>query len=128
MANILLIEPDRVIAGTIKDYFAKANHRVVIHRDLQRAVAAADQQKPAVVITELQLAGRSGLEFLYEFRSYPDWQDIPVIILTTLSGEELLDYADIFKDLNVAAVLHKPHTGLARLLSEVERLQAPAKV
>jgi DNA-binding response OmpR family regulator len=128
MAEVLLIEPDRIIAGAVKDYFAKANHEVAVHHDLQQAVASADKQKPAVVITELQLAGRSGVEFLYEFRSYPDWQAIPVIILTTLTSEELQDYADIFKDLNVSAVLHKPHTGLARLLSETERVLAPVKV
>ena len=32
--------------------------------------------KPAIVMLELQLVEHSGIEFLYEFRSYPEWQRV----------------------------------------------------
>src|SRR6185437_3603655 len=112
MAQILLIEPDGILAGNIRDYFANVNHKVVIHNDLQLAIAAADNISPAAVILELQLAGRSGIEFLYEFRSYPDWQDLPIIIYTSLKSEELSAYKKVLQDLNVSQVLYKPETRL----------------
>jgi DNA-binding response OmpR family regulator len=128
MAQILLIEPDKILAGHIRDYFANANHIVVSHHELQKAVSAADKALPAVVIMELQLAGRSGIEFLYEFRSYPDWQDIPVIIYSGLKGEELAVYDGVFKDLNVSRVLHKAGTPLGSLLKAAEEHLVPTAV
>jgi DNA-binding response OmpR family regulator len=128
MAQILLIEPDKILAGHVRDYFANANHIVVSHHELQQAVSAADKALPAVVIMELQLAGRSGIEFLYEFRSYPDWQDVPVIIYSGLKGEELAAYDRVFKDLNVSRVLHKAETPLASLLKAAEEHLVPTAV
>jgi len=119
--RILLIEPDKLLAGSLQTYFANANHTVLIYRDLQAAITAADSQKPDVVIAELQLAGRSGIEFLYEFRSYPDWQSLPVIIYTSISLEDLSAYADVFSDLNIAQVLHKSHTSLSQLLAATQQ-------
>jgi len=126
MPKILLIEPDKVIAGSIRDYFAKANHEIIAHNELQQAITAADKIKPAAVIMELQLAGRSGVEFLYEFRSYPDWQDLPVIIFTNLKSEELSAYSRVLQDLNASRVLYKPETKLSTLLRVLNERLAPA--
>ena len=128
MAQILLIEPDKILAGNIRDYFAKANHKVITHNDLQKAVQSADGNLPAVVIMELQLAGRSGIEFLYEFRSYPDWQSVPVVIYTSYKTEDLLAYGGVFKDLNTSKVLYKPEAGLGALLSAAEEQLVPATI
>jgi len=119
--NILLLEPDKVLARQIKDYFAYANHVVSAHSDPQAAIADADVQVPQVVITDLQLAGRSGVEFLYEFRSYPDWQAIPVILTSNLHAEETKQYMETFRELNVSACLYKPVTSLEQLLEATER-------
>jgi DNA-binding response OmpR family regulator len=126
MANVLLLEPDNLLAGSIKRYFARAKHRVFIHSDPQAAIIQADKHLPDVVITELQLAGRSGIEFLYEFRSYPDWQNIPVIVLSGLHQEHLQAYSEAFKELNVCAALYKPLTGLKQLLDAAEHSRQPA--
>jgi DNA-binding response OmpR family regulator len=125
MAKILLIEPDRIIAGSIRDYFANAKHEAIVHNELQHAIAAADKIKPSAVIMELQLAGRSGIEFLYEFRSYPDWQDLPVIIFTALKKEELSAYSRVLRDLNASRILYKPETTLSALLQALNERLAP---
>lgn len=121
MAHILILEPDKQLAGSLKDYFANANHRVSLHNDPQQAVSAADKQVPDIIITELQLAGRSGVEFLYELRSYPDWQTIPVIVFTGLQAQDTTIYFDVFKELGVKACFYKPQTSLNQLLVAVEQ-------
>lgn len=113
------------MAGNIRDYFANANHKIFVHNELQQAIAAADKIKPAAVIMELQLAGRSGIEFLYEFRSYPDWQDLPVIIFTTLKSDELSSYNRVLQDLNASHILFKPETNLSALLQALNERLAP---
>lgn len=126
MAQILLIEPDKILAGHIQAYFANANHKVAVHNDLQQAIVSVDKTRPAAVIMELQLAGRSGIEFLYEFRSYPDLQTVPVIIYSNLKAGDTAAYHLVLKDLHVARILHKPETQLSGLLEAVEACLAPA--
>jgi DNA-binding response OmpR family regulator len=128
MAHILLLEPDSLIAGSISRYFANANHSVAVHSDPQQAVISADRQLPDAVITELQLAGRSGAEFLYEFRSYPDWQSIPVIVFTNLPPDQAKTYEEALAQLNVTACLRKSGTGLDELLRQAEQALSYEKV
>jgi DNA-binding response OmpR family regulator len=89
MANILLIESDKILASNLTQFFKRAGHYVAWHVDPQEAILTADKSQPDVVVLELLLAGRSGIEFLYEFRSYPEWQALPVIIYSNLSEEEV---------------------------------------
>lgn len=72
------------------------------------------------------MAGRSGMEFLYEFRSYPDWQALPVIIFTSLKSDKLSAYKKVLQDLNLSHILYKPETKLEALLQAVETCLAPA--
>ena len=121
----MLLEPDFILAGSIKHYFAYAGHNLSVHSDPQAAIAQADKHKPDVVITELQLAGRTGIEFLYELRSYPDWQAIPVVININLHTQELRAYSEIFDELNIHTCLYKPTTSLEQLLKAVENCLKP---
>ena len=69
---------------------------------------------------ELQLVAHSGVEFLYEFRSYSDWKNIPVIINTHVPPSEFAGSRDLLRrELGVQAYLYKPHTTLKKLLSSV---------
>ena len=128
MAQILLIEPDKILAGHIQAYFANADHKVAAHTDLQQAIAAVDKAKLSLVIMELQLAGRSGIEFLYEFRSYPDLQRVPVIIYSSLKQEEIAVYSNVFRDLGIDRILYKPEASLRVLLEAAVNCLAPAAV
>jgi DNA-binding response OmpR family regulator len=120
MANILLIEPDRVLAETYGHAILSAGHKVAVAPGAQSGVLVADQFEPDLVIIELQLVEHSGIEFLYEFRSYPDWQDIPVIIQTNVPPREFSASLQLLKDeLGVKEYLYKPHTTLKQLLKTV---------
>jgi CheY-like chemotaxis protein len=121
MCRILLLEPDGLLAASISRYFAAAGLKVQAHSDPQAAVSRADKQLPDIVITELQLAGRSGVEFLYEFRSYPEWQTIPVIVYTSLHNQDLSAYQNVFSELNVQTCLYKPATSLEQLLQHTRQ-------
>ena len=86
----------------------------------QTAVDAADKQRPDVVILELQLAAHSGVEFLHEFRSYPEWQSVPVIVQSGLPPAQLAEAQDsLRRDLGVRTILYKPRTTLQQLLRAV---------
>lgn len=120
MANILLIEPDRVLAETYKHILESTGYKVIIAAGAQTAVSAADKIRPELVILELQLVEHSGIEFLYEFRSYDDWQNIPVLIHSQVPPSEFSDNLELLKnELNVVNYLYKPHTKLSKLVEVV---------
>lgn len=120
MANILLIEPDRILADTYCRALEKAGNKVSVCAGAQAAVLAADRVKPDLVILELQLVEHSGIEFLYEFRSYPDWQSVPTIIFSQVPPSEFNNNYEILKnELNVTSYLYKPQTTLTQLTSVI---------
>jgi DNA-binding response OmpR family regulator len=120
MPHILLIEPDRRLAETYSQALRAAGHTVTAVPGAQAAITAADTPKPDVVILELQLVEHSGIEFLYEFRSYLDWRDMPVIIQSQVPYGEFSDsWPLLHGELGVRAYLYKPRTSLRQLLAQV---------
>lgn len=123
MSHIVLLEPDRILAQTYQRACQAAGHSLVPCASAQAAILAADQQRPDVIIMELQLVAHSGIEFLYEFRSYSEWQDIPVLIHSFVPPAEFSANWQLFKtQLGVTRYLYKPHTSLRNLLGAVQDL------
>ena len=125
MSQILLIESDRLIAANVMKVLKKAGYDVNWQVDPQTALDIADNELPSVIIIDLVLAGHGGIEFLYEFRSYPDWQEIPVVVFSSLSAEELKEVLGGFDHLNVTGYHYKPNASLAELARTVERTLQP---
>lgn len=121
MARVLLIEPDKPLAGSIKKYLSLRKHQVDWRPDPQGAVNSADRRPPNVVILDLSLGKHNGVEFLYEFRSYPEWLTVPIVIYTSLSPQELAGLEKSFEELNISAYHYKPSTTMDQLAKSVER-------
>lgn len=115
MAQILLVEPDAILAKTYAAALARSGHHVLRAQDAQSAVNATDSVRPDCVILEVQLPLHNGVEFLYELRSHADWQTIPVIIQSQLSLDRIgLDEA-MMAELGVTGFCYKPETSLTTL-------------
>jgi len=127
MQKILLIEPDRPLAQTYQTVLENAGYAVFWCPHAQLAIIAADKMKPSLVIIELKLAAHSGIEFLYEFRSYPDWVNVPVLVLSSVPMEESGVAGRLTAELNLAGYLYKPQTSLKKLSATVEKLLAPKR-
>lgn len=125
MADILLIEPDRILTRIYCAYLRERGHIVTAAFGAQAAVQELDMHKPDVVVLEMQLAGHNGIEFLYELRSYPDWQDIPVVLHTMVLLESLKLSADLLRAMGVTQYLYKPATLLHHLEEVVNEVVVP---
>jgi DNA-binding response OmpR family regulator len=125
MSRILLVEPDAVLANTYRKALEENGHQVTTAHSAQSAIVGADKHTPDLVILELQLSGHSGIEFLYEFRSYQDWQAVPVLIQTQVPPSEFNSNWQILRnELGVANYLYKPHTSLKHLTNSVNELNS----
>ena len=126
MARIILIESDRVLAQNFGYYLMNRGHYVSWHVDPQTAMDDADESQPDIILLDLLLAGRSGIEFLYEFRSYADWRHLPVVVISNIAVEDLGQCIDAFEQLNVSAYRYKPTTSLSQLANTIEQALVPA--
>lgn len=113
--KILLIEPNRLLAGQYCSYFAAKGYDISWREDAQSGIVAADESTPDVVIVELLLAGHSGVEFLYEFRSYADWMSVPAVILSSATKPAMGLPESTLIELGVSSYLYKPNTSLEKL-------------
>src|SRR5438067_373225 len=127
MARILFIESDRILGANAKKILKRAGHSVDLHVDPQSAMDSADATPPDLIILDLLLAGRSGVEFLYEFRSYPEWAQLPAIIYSNVPPEDFNAAGMGFKQLGIAAYYYKPATSINELVRSIDRILQPAK-
>lgn len=118
--KILLIEPNVLLEATYKTALQRAGHEVVSCPGAQEAVFLLDAGDIEIIVLELQLRGHSGVEFLYEMRSYPEWQNIPVLLHTLVANEGLAMQQERFDFLGITHYLYKPTTSLRQLTRAVD--------
>lgn len=125
--HILLIEPDVILADVYADALRREGNTVQRAATAQQAIQAADSQLPDAVVLNIDLAAHNGIEFLYEFKSYPEWSKVPVVLLVSQINHDLSDSAVLREQLSVERILSKSQTTTAKLceaVQEVGQLQA----
>ena len=117
--HVLLIEPDTVLAKTYSQALEAAGHTVSAVLTAQAAVRAADAKRPDTVVLNVDLARHNGVEFLYEFKSYTEWRDVPVLLLVSGLNHDLADHAGLRETLGVQGVLVQSRLRLKQLCEAV---------
>jgi CheY-like chemotaxis protein len=125
---VLLVEPDKILADVYRSHLEKFNYKIRVVGGVQQAIMDMDIQRPDVIILELKLANHNGYEFLYELRSYGEWQNIPVIINSMISEEEAGLNQKTKKLLGITGFLYKPKTNLGKLHYELNKQSLVNKI
>lgn len=95
--QILLVEDDEGDVIIIREAFEYYRIRNALHvvndgdkalRFIQRRGEYAQAPRPDLVLLDLNLPGRHGLEVLAELKSDPELRVIPVVVLTTSQADE----------------------------------------
>ena len=117
MESVLVVDDDRHIADLLQLHLEREGFRVEVAHDGLVALEKVKQEHPALVILDVMLPGRSGLEVCQEIRRLEDPQ--PVILILTARSEE----ADAVTGLEVGAddYVRKPF-GIKELVSRVKAL------
>lgn len=120
MRHVLLVEADKTIRDQTVLACQGAGLSVSTSSNAQTAIGACEDHKPDVIVLELQLRGHSGIEFLHELRSYPEWQDIPVVLHTLVPWADLEKFKDAFKSMGIVGYAYKPETSFRKLIGLLE--------
>jgi CheY-like chemotaxis protein len=97
IAEVLLVEDDPGDVLLTSEAFAQHHLDVQLHvvgdgeeatRFLRRTGDFASAPRPALVLLDLNLPRRSGLEVLADLKADPDLRTIPVVVLTTSKAQQ----------------------------------------
>jgi two-component system phosphate regulon response regulator PhoB len=85
--RILVVDDEADIVALVAYHLVKAGYRVSTASTGPDALAAARQERPALVVLDLMLPGASGYDVLEQLRSQPATRDIAVLMLTARREE-----------------------------------------
>jgi DNA-binding response OmpR family regulator len=78
--RLLLVEDEPALARGLADNFRDEGYEVTVEARGDRALAAVQDVRPDLVVLDIMLPGRSGLDVLRDLRSAAD--TVPVLLLT----------------------------------------------
>ena len=84
MTTVLVVEDEIEIARVVRDYLDRAGFEVILVGDGGSAVASARSAKPDLLVLDLGLPGRDGLDVAREIRR---WSNTPIVMLTARGDE-----------------------------------------
>ncbi len=78
-ARILIVEDEPKLAALLADYLHKAGYRTTHIADGAEVVAAVRQAMPDLILLDLMLPGRNGIEICTELRGF---SEVPIVMVT----------------------------------------------
>lgn len=87
MNHVLIVEDEDFLVRALKDNLVSEGHTVSVAMDGEAAFVELAKKKPSLILLDLLLPKKNGFDVLREIRSNPEYQHIPVVILSNL-GED----------------------------------------
>ncbi len=82
MKKVLIVEDDQIVANIYRNKFAVDGFQVEVALDGPAGLEMAHQFRPDAIILDLMLPRMSGVDFMKQIRSHPDFRQLPVIVFS----------------------------------------------
>ena len=119
--TILLAEDDRFLRRAMEVALSKRGFNVLLAADGQQALDILETERPALVLLDLLMPRKTGIEVLQALRANPATADLRVLILSNSSKELEVNEAT---HLGVSGYWIKANLSLQELGQRVEDLLA----
>ena len=84
---VLVVEDERDMQLFYEKTLRHTPYRPIAAQTLHQASAALERTRPAAVILDIVLRNEDSWRWLAEFKASPDWQSIPVLVITTVDEQ-----------------------------------------
>jgi len=116
--RILLVEDSAFFRNMVKNYLEGSGYEVELAENGKKALnKLASEGHFDLIITDLEMPEMDGFELIKILRSNPDYQNIPIIVVTALVGEDIRRRA-----LELGANGYEIKLNREKLLEEIENL------
>ena len=87
--SILVVEDQEDNRQILRDLLSSTDYEMVEAENGQEALDAVARKRPDLILMDIQLPVMDGYEATRRIKANPDWQSIPVIVVTSyaLSGD-----------------------------------------
>ena len=105
--TILYVEDNELNRKIVRDLLRRTTYRLIEAVDGEVGIATALEQRPDLILMDLQLPKVSGIEAVRALRNAPATADTPIIAITSfaLSGDQ-----QKARDVGASAYLAKPYS------------------
>jgi len=80
--SVLLVEDDAITRNVFRRFLEKENVTLIEAENGKIAMDMLAKSKPDLILLDLLMPEMDGFEFIDEYRKKPDWQDIPIVVVT----------------------------------------------
>ncbi len=85
-ARILVADDDNLMHAILTDLLAEAGYMVLSAWDGEEALAKARAESPDLILLDIMMPKRNGIEVAQELKTSGATRDIPIVIVSTLAG------------------------------------------
>lgn len=123
-SHILVIDDDKNIVNIMQLALKSGGYESECAYDARDGMAKACSNPPRLILLDYNMPGKDGLTLYKDFKSIPELENVPVVIVTALSIPDVVSQAIA---LGVAGFLVKPFD-LDTLLKQVKKVIETSQV
>lgn len=99
--TILIIDDEEALQKTLGEFLQSNGYQIISALDGEIGFSLIKEKKPDLILLDIIMPKKNGLDVLKLLKNDPEAKDIPVIVLTNLA-----EVADVDKALNLGATTY----------------------
>jgi chemosensory pili system protein ChpA (sensor histidine kinase/response regulator) len=103
---ILVVDDSITVRRVTQRLLQREGFRVALANDGVQALERLAQDKPRLVLTDIEMPRMDGYDLVEKIRHDPRWADLPIIMITSRLAEKHIEHA---RELGVNHYLGKPY-------------------
>ena len=99
--RILVVDDDPDVIEYLSSFLEDEGYEVEAATDERSALAEVERSSPDVILVDVMLPGRSGLDLMVRLRRDPRWAGIPLVLITgddSVLKDECRSYLETHQD------------------------------
>ena len=103
---VLVVDDSITVRRVTQRLLQREGYRVSLAADGLQALERLQQERPAVVLSDIEMPRMDGFDLVRNIRSDPRWQELPIIMITSRIAQKHREHA---AELGVDHYLGKPY-------------------